>query len=471
MKPLSENSTPFIKLLKTPRCFYFYDVNTDTVVNVSEMAYQLLIDNNSILSSDNPEIVQLFAEGYLSAHRPIEIRHEFSDIIKYQLENNLEQITLQITQACNLCCKYCPYADNISNMQRNHTNKKMSWETAKKSIDYFMEHSYDTKEVAIGFYGGEPLLEIELIYKTVEYVENNFPGKKITFVITTNATLLSDEFITYAKEHNFLLTISLDGPQEIQDENRVFANGRGSFDIVYKNLSNAVNRMKESEMPLAINMVFSTKCDLDDVDQLLASDEIEDVLVSTSLIDDSMLSEKVEYSESFYIKFEYSNFLAWLSYLKIVPDIKITKRQSVFIEQINQDYLTLNKKHAVGDVVAPSGPCMPGQTRLFVTAEGKFLPCERVSETAADLCIGNVDDGIDVTRAYNLLNIGSITADKCKNCWAISHCVLCAQHAVCNGTISAEAKIGHCNETFDAFLNQLKNYLLIKEYKNIYGRG
>ena len=103
----------------------------------------------------------------------------------------------------------------------------MSLETAKKAILFYREHSRDKDRAIIGFYGGEPLLAFPLIVESVKYAEEIFAGVDISFNITTNATLLTDEIIDFLLDHHFKLTFSLDGPNEVQDKNRIFANGSG----------------------------------------------------------------------------------------------------------------------------------------------------------------------------------------------------------------------------------------------------
>lgn len=87
----------------------------------------------------------------------------------------------------------------------------------------------------IGFYGGEPLLAFSLIRKIVEYAETVFLGKEIKFFITTNATLLTEEISKFLLDHNFRVTFSIDGPKKVHDQNRIFPDGRGTFDKVMEN--------------------------------------------------------------------------------------------------------------------------------------------------------------------------------------------------------------------------------------------
>ena len=145
-------------------------------------------------------------------------------------------VILQVTQNCNLRCEYCVYSGSYIN--RVHTNKRMSFETAVKTIDFLAAHSLNCNEVSIGFYGGEPLLEIELIKKAVSYAKEVFGEKKVNFNMTTNATLLNMDIADFLVQNDFNITISLDGPRNIHNKNRIFANSnKGTFDLIMENIA------------------------------------------------------------------------------------------------------------------------------------------------------------------------------------------------------------------------------------------
>lgn len=86
-----------------------------------------------------------------------------SDLLSSYLTSKLQSICLQVTQDCNLRCKYCAYSENYKN--RVHNNKTMSIETAKKAVDFLIHNSSESDIVGISFYGGEPLLNFKLIRK------------------------------------------------------------------------------------------------------------------------------------------------------------------------------------------------------------------------------------------------------------------------------------------------------------------
>jgi len=118
----------------------------------------------------------------------------------------------------------------------------------------------------------------------------------------------------------------------------------------------------------------------------------------------------------------------------------------------------------LSDVTAPGGPCIPGGQRLFISADGDFYPCERVSETSEAMQIGNLNNGFDIAKAKNVLNIGQLTEEDCKNCWAIRHCQICVKHCDNNGSLCADFKRSQCEQIKDQVELQLKDYLFLKDF-------
>lgn len=232
---------PFIHCFRTYNCCYFYDFNTNAIVRIPESVYVHLqhlekgTANISECDADVNEILnRLTEQGFLSSHHWCKIEHPASRLLENYLEGSVQSLTLQVTQQCNLKCEYCPYSGGFYN--RQHNNRKMSFEIAKKAIDFYFLHSFDIPDAQIGFYGGEPLIEFEMIRRIVEYCNNEYYGKKIRYFVTTNATLLTEEKIDFLMKNNFVLTISLDGPRQYHNKNRHRVDDTGSFDIVMENI-------------------------------------------------------------------------------------------------------------------------------------------------------------------------------------------------------------------------------------------
>ena len=148
-------------------------VNRDTYNEIKELSAAEQCEYRG----NNEIIKELQNEGYLSSQYIEMIEHPMTRNIESALGNSVHMLTLQVTQNCNLRCKYCVYSGSYIN--RKHNNKRMSFETAKKAIDYYILHSSQMPKLRFGFYGGEPTLEMELIRKCVSYINGCSLGKPV----------------------------------------------------------------------------------------------------------------------------------------------------------------------------------------------------------------------------------------------------------------------------------------------------
>ncbi len=149
--------------------------------------------------------------------------------------NSLNKLVLLIAQDCNLRCKYC-FAD--SGKYELVNGRRMEPDTAFKAIKEFLQ-TFDGGISLIQFFGGEPLLNFKLIKDVVPKV-NQFCAqkniKKPLFGLVTNGTIFNSEIISFFNENNISATISLDGGKEVNDCHRVYASGKGSFEVIEKNI-------------------------------------------------------------------------------------------------------------------------------------------------------------------------------------------------------------------------------------------
>ena len=138
-------------------------------------------------------------------------------------------LVLENTQACPLACKYC-FAQLYED-----TKSHMSFETAKKAITMYGGPRDRRSPARIGFFGGEPLVNWQLIRDVVMFSEGYFVQQP-RFSVTTNAVLMTSEKARFLKEHGFSIIVSIDGPQELHDEYRIYPNGKGSFEETLRGL-------------------------------------------------------------------------------------------------------------------------------------------------------------------------------------------------------------------------------------------
>ncbi|WP_336247428.1 radical SAM protein [Methanothrix soehngenii] len=144
-------------------------------------------------------------------------------------------------------CRYCSFSD-FYEYNRGYSDKYMDFDTAKKAIDYFISLLNEGKKYnpirkpALGFYGGEPLLNFGLIKKCIEYIESIYNDYEIIYTITTNGSMLDKKRANWLMEHDFIIFVSLDGPEDEHDRLRIYENGKGSFRDVIKNVTRIIRK-------------------------------------------------------------------------------------------------------------------------------------------------------------------------------------------------------------------------------------
>ena len=370
-------------------------------------------------------------------------------------------VTLQLTQMCNLRCEYCIYSEN-SSYNRNHGNNKMEFETAKRIIDFYYDHSIDSERIAIAFYGGELTLEFNLIKKIVDYANEVFVGKKILYRMTTNATLLTDELIEFFfnSGNDFLILISLDGSKVIQDKNRRFPNGGGSYDIVMENIRKLAEKNPLYLSKIHINTVINPKDDYDAIIKVLEEPLLKEVPFQFNLVENEGMP--VEYEADYLGKFNYDMFLGYMTYFRNKDKIYPNKMIEYNFSYINDNIDKFNRIE-LETISAPGGPCEPGRMRLFVDYKGDFFPCERVSESSECMNIGCLDNGFDLEKIKSMLNIGRITEDICRDCWAFYLCNICVKRADQEGKVLKSKKLKACPFAKRVAFDKINQKILLYE--------
>lgn len=301
-----------------------------------------------------------------------------------------------LTWDCNLNCSYC--------YETNKAKKSMDWETARKGVDFFMQYS---NHVNFQFFGGEPLLQFDLMKKISSYLKYYYPDR-YAFSIYTNGTLINDEVLKFFIENNVFLTLSMDGSKETQDLNRVFRNNKGTFStltpILEKVISmNIPRRIRMTVTPNNCMHLFENikyffeKYGITDIQEEVdrtifwKEEEIDILLDQYKKIVDYIVQHYKE-DETFY----------WKNY---------ETRISPFINQFG------NKQQM--------SRCGSSEGMCSMDTDGTLYPCQKfiVNQT---LSIGNIYDGFnetqrDIVRNYILPNYLQETR-KCKECEFVGYC-------------------------------------------------
>ena len=177
------------------------------------------------------EIVELYNDKILFSE------DDYEKYAKYSVASPVKAMCLNIAHDCQLRCKYCFASTGDFGKGR----KLMSFETGKHAIDFLLENSGDRPNLELDFFGGEPLMNFNVVKQVVEYARSREAeyGKKFRFTITTNGLLLDDDKIDFINREMSNVVLSIDGRKEVNDYFRVLPNGQGCYDIIlpkYKKL-------------------------------------------------------------------------------------------------------------------------------------------------------------------------------------------------------------------------------------------
>lgn len=288
------------------------------------------------------------------------------------MSNFVTSITLDLTEQCDLRCTYC--------FTSGKTTNRMSFETAKKAILWLFskEVSGDEKNIKITFWGGEPLLEFELIKQIVTFVrsiEEDY-GKKVKFNMTTNGMNLTEEVIKYLMLHNIGYMISVDGFGE-RNRYRKTINGDNSFEQVLEKLklSKSLYPMTNIRLTLTPENAFYMYEDILKFREVVGIDRFH-----------FSPAYEMNWTEQDYKNVEYTLYrLAE----EVIRSYKSGKRFRI------KPFSYRPTKNAGGY------PCGAGHTYLSISTEGAIYPCHRFHDfcdgrvwSEQEKCLGHIDTGI-----------------------------------------------------------------------------
>lgn len=322
----------------------------------------------------------------------------------------LQALVLNITNQCNLACTYCYEfgADKIATPAGKP--KFMSIETAKASVDLLLAQSGTRPAVHITFFGGETLMNFPLLRQVVDYAEEQAgaQGRSITFSLTTNATLLSDTIIEFLAEKAIGVTVSIDGPAEMQDKRRVYKSGKGSYAVIEPKLRALIARHRSHAITARVTLTEGVT-DVIGIYRHLKDDlgfhEVGFAPVTTSGTRDYSLGD----SDMNSVLSQFHQLAdEWLAYALRGWMHGFTNVSETIGELIDGT----NKSH----------PCGAGLGLLGVSPSGDLSPCHRFTD-ADTHTMGHVSTGIDRAKQGDFLTRGHVGAKyECQSCWARPLC-------------------------------------------------
>jgi uncharacterized protein len=349
---------------------------------------------------------------------------------------NTSQIVFEITDNCNLDCDYCVYGKYYSNYDKR-SKANIDFRLIESFINY-MHELWNTskfmsfkKEVAIGFYGGEPLLNFDAISRTVELLESKFIDSNIVFrySMTTNGLLLN-KYIDYLVEKNFAISISLDG-NENNNVYRMDRNGISSFKRVFKNIKEIELRYPDFfRTNVLILSVLHDKNSFSDIHSFFSEIFNKDAIISEI----STKGINPELQEEYLLKFKNK----YQDYYRALQDGNTSCANSSqnpdkyflsgFVRQygggVFENYNAIvNLGH---EKYIPTGTCMPLYKKIFISINGKIFPCERVGN---QYVMGVVSpDTVKFNNEETADHLNSVFEElypQCTKCYSTQNCLLC----------------------------------------------
>ncbi|NLZ25081.1 MAG: thioether cross-link-forming SCIFF peptide maturase [Clostridiales bacterium] len=414
--------------------YFVYDVESGSLMNVDAAAFLIAKSRYSSLSSDESllyssidenlkkeiegELLTLEKEGVLNS-KPADTEIKFCGDIK--------AMCLHICHDCNLRCPYCFAKDGTYNTPKDY----MSFEVGKAAIDFLIERSGVRKNLEVDFFGGEPLMNIEVVKRIVNYAKSECEkrGKNISFTLTTNAVLLNEDNRKFLNEEMENVVISIDGRQETHDALRKTPNGSGSHAIALKNAKEF--RKIRGDKKYYIRGTF-TKKNLDFTSDAvyLAENGFDQISLEPVVLDESD-ELAIKMADIDRVNEEYEKLAK--TYIKMRKEGK----------WFNFFHFMIDLKH---------GPCVhkrlrgcgAGSEYVAVTPSGDIYPCHQFV-THPEYKMGNVLDGdfnesIQKTFFENTV----VKKDECLSCAAKYHCSGgCAANALnFSGSINGVHEVG-----------------------------
>ena len=394
------------------------DVNSGSVHVVDDVTYDLIAlyqDNDKAaiieklkdkasveeISEIYDEITELKNNGQLFTE---DIYRQYITDFKKR-KTVVKALCLHIAHDCNLACRYCFAGKGEYNGQKD----LMSLEVGKKAIHFMIENSGNRVNLEVDFFGGEPLMNFDVVKEIVKYGRSKeaIYNKNFRFTLTTNGVLLNDEVMEFANKEMSNVVLSLDGRKEVNDYMRPTRNGQGSYDIIVPKFQKLAE--SRNQMNYYVRGTF-THNNLDFAD---------DVIHYADLGFKQMSMEPVvsDYDEPYAIKEE------------DLPKI-MEEYDKLALEYIKRrkEGRGFNFFHFMIDL--NQGPCVAkrlsgcgsGTEYLAVTPWGDLYPCHQFVGNE-DFLLGNVFDGItrqDISDEFKLCNV--YAKEKCQDCFARYYC-------------------------------------------------
>lgn len=348
------------------------------------------------------QIVQLKEDGQLFTPDTFE---PMAGALKEKTAGVVKALCLHIAHTCNLSCAYC----FASQGKYSGDRALMSFETGKRALDFLIENSGSRRNLEVDFFGGEPLMNFDVVKRLVQYARSieKEHGKNFRFTLTTNGVLIDDDVIEFANREMSNVVLSLDGRKEVHDRYRVDYAGNGSWEKIVPKFQKLVQARGGKNYYMRGTFTHANPDFLEDIKQMLD-------LGFTELSMEPVVTKKGDPSEL------------------TEEDLPIVLEQ---YEKLAELMLEREKEgrpftfyHYMIDL--SGGPCIykrisgcgSGTEYMAVTPWGDLYPCHQfVGDEKFKL--GNIFDGVSNTAVQKEFADCNVYArEQCRDCWARLYC-------------------------------------------------
>lgn len=396
------------------------DVNSGGVHIVDDLTYDLLDNVEPPFNANCPEeVVTKLSKAYdakdieecyqeiveLYNDKILFSEDDYEKYAKFAVASPVKAMCLHIAHDCNLRCEYCFASTGDYGVGR----KRMSLETGKKAIDFLLEKSLDRKNLELDFFGGEPLMNWDVVKDIVIYAREKEKeyGKKFRFTITTNGLLLTDDKIDFINKEMSNVVLSIDGRKEVNDRMRKRVDGTGSYDKITEAFKKLVEKRGDKEYYVRGTY---TKYNLDFSDDVLHLYELGFDQISVEPV---MADPKMPYA------------ITQSDLPKIFKEYEILADK---LQKVYEQGKFVNFFHFMLDL--DQGPCAIKRLRgcgcgneyVAITPDGDIYPCHQFVGIE-DFKMGNLDEGTfnEEMKSY-FAGSHVYSKPECKKCWAKFYC-------------------------------------------------
>ena len=400
------------------------DTCSGSVHTVDEVAYDII---EMYKTHSESEIVSVILEKY--SHLPDVTKEEillciedvkelqkagklFSEDkfeeLAYNFKNNskvIKALCLHVAHSCNLACSYC-----FAGQGKYHgKDALMSFETGKRAFDFLIENSGTRRNLEVDFFGGEPLLNWDVVKKLVEYARSieKEKNKNFRFTLTTNGVLIDDEVIEFANKEMSNVVLSLDGRKDVHDKFRVDYAGKGSYDKILPRFKKLVESRNGQNYYMRGTFTHFNTDFTNDIFHM-ADLGFKELSMEPDVCSPDSPSALTD--EDLPVLFEQYEILA-------KEMIRRRKKGDGFTFY----HYMLDLKNGPCIYKRISG-CGSGTEYMAVTPKGELYPCHQfVGEE--EYCLGIIWDGVkkpEVQDKFRLCN--AYSREECRDCWAKLYC-------------------------------------------------